>query len=82
MAADASPQTFTFVFGKVGSRQTTAIKFPDDAMAKDFAQRKLAELFRDGGWSHVSVSRGDRVYVEHLGEGHCTDGDLTWKERG
>jgi hypothetical protein len=82
MASDPSPQTFTFVFGKAGSRQTTAIKFPDEQGAKDFAEQKLAELYRDGGWSNVAVSRGDRVYVEYLGEWHCIDGELTWKERG
>ncbi len=78
MTSEPAPQTFTFVFGKTGGRQTTAIQFPDDEAALRFAREKLAELYRDGGWTYVGISRGDRLFVEKLGALSCDDGTFTW----
>jgi hypothetical protein len=82
MADDAPPQTFTFVFGKAGSRQTTAIVFPDDESAGTFARTKLEELHRGGQWTHVSISRGDRLYADFLGTWTYDLGSFNWTPGG
>lgn len=82
MADTPPPQTFTFVFGKAGSRQTTAIVFPDDESAETFAREKLEELHGGGQWTHVAISRGDRVYAEVLGTWTFEDGSFNWSPGG
>jgi hypothetical protein len=79
MASAASPQIYTFVFGKAGGRQTTALEFAGDDEALTFAKDKLAELHRDGAWTYVGISRQDRVFADKLGAWWCDDGTLTWR---